>query len=68
MHWLLKHDPEAWALMNRTEERVAGLRTSTAELPPAQRPRRSARIWLGSVLLAMGHRLLRASPGSAASA
>jgi hypothetical protein len=68
MHWLLKHDPEAWALMNRTGERLAGLRTSKAEFPPPHRPRRSARVWLGSLLLAMGHRLLRASPGSAAPA
>jgi hypothetical protein len=31
-------------------------------------PRRLARVWLGSVLLAVGHRLLRTSPRPAAPA
>jgi hypothetical protein len=31
-------------------------------------PRRPARVWLGSVLLAVGHRLLRTSPRPAAPA
>ena len=31
-------------------------------------PRRRARVWLGSVLLALGHRLLRAAPEPAAPA
>jgi hypothetical protein len=35
---------------------------------PGPRPSRGARIWLGSVLLAMGRRLLRSAPGPAASA
>ncbi len=31
-------------------------------------PRRPARVWLGSILLAVGHRLLRTSPRPAAPA
>jgi hypothetical protein len=31
-------------------------------------PRRGARVWLGSILLAMGHRLLRSTPRPAAPA
>jgi hypothetical protein len=34
----------------------------------ARSPRRRVRVWLGSVLLAAGHRLLRAAPGPAAPA
>jgi len=34
----------------------------------ARPPRRPARVWLGSVLLTIGHRLLRTSPQPAASA
>jgi hypothetical protein len=55
--------------------RTEGLRAETrafdhrrALLDDARPPGRRARVWLGSVLLAAGHRLLRAAPGPAAPA
>jgi hypothetical protein len=65
MHWLLDHDPEAWALLMRTEERLADVRAFTGRRAlrrDSHAPRRRARVWLGSVLLAVGHRLVQTSP------
>jgi hypothetical protein len=72
MHQLLNKDPWAWAQLLRAEEVLAEARASAAlrallrDLHP---PRRRVRAWLGSVLLAVGHRLLRSVPtlGEAAS-
>jgi len=65
MRWLLVHDPEAWALLKRAEERIAEDRAFLAPRPTrsaSHTPRRRARVWLGSVLFAVGHRLLQTSP------
>jgi hypothetical protein len=65
MHWLLDHDPEAWALLMRTEERLADVRAFTGRRAlrrDSHAPRRRVRVWLGSVLLAVGHRLVQTSP------
>lgn len=64
-------DPRVEAYLLAAEERLEKARVFTARgrlLEDARRPRRPARIWLGSVLLAIGHRLIRATPGSAAPA
>jgi hypothetical protein len=64
-------DPRVEAYLLRAEEIVAEARAFSARralLRDARPPRRQARVWLGSVLLAVGHRLLRTAPGSAARA
>jgi hypothetical protein len=64
---------DSWteAYLLRAEERVAAARVFAARralLRDARPPRRPARVWLGSVLLAAGHRLLGTAPGSVAPA
>src|SRR5262245_42868615 len=64
---------DAWteAHLLRTEEGLAEARAFSARralLRDARPRRRHARVWLGSILLAAGHRLLRSVPGPAASA
>ena len=64
-------DPRTEAYLLRAEERMAEARafaTRRALLRAVHEPRRPARIWLGSILLAVGHRLLRSVPGSPAPA
>ena len=64
-------DPRVEAYLQRADEIVAEARAFTtrrALLRDARPPRRPARIWLGSVLLTVGHRLLRTAPGSVATA
>ena len=54
----------------RTEEMLAEARAFSAQralLRDARPPRRKARVWLGSVLLAVAHRLLQSAPGPATS-
>ena len=65
-------DPRVEAHLLRAEEIVAEARAFSARraiLRDAHPPRRPApvRAWLGSALLAVGHRLLRSVPGPAAS-
>jgi hypothetical protein len=61
---------DAWAqqLLDRAEDRLAAARVFTARhdaaLPP-RRPPGAARVWLGSILIAMGLRLLRPVPKQA---
>ncbi len=53
------------------EERMAEACAFVARralLRDARPPRRLTRVWLGSILLALGHRLLRTAPGSVAPA
>jgi hypothetical protein len=64
---------DAWteACLLKAEEALEEARARSARralLRDARPPRRTARVWLGSVLLALGHRLLRSVPGSEASA
>jgi hypothetical protein len=64
-------DPWAQAYLIRAEERLADARARAARqalLRNARPPRRRAQVWLGSVLLAVGHRLLRSVPKPAAPA
>ena len=64
-------DPRVEAYLQRADEIVAEARAFTtrrALLRDARPPRRPARIWLGSVLLALGQRLPRAAPGPVAPA
>ena len=64
-------DPRTEALLLRAEEVIAEARAFSARraiVRDARPPRRGARVWLGSVLLAIGHWLLRVAPGSVASA
>jgi hypothetical protein len=52
-------------LLIRAEERLAEARaftTGRAVLRDSPRPPRAARIWLGSVLIALGNRLARPLP------
>jgi len=64
-------DPWAEAHLLRAEDQLVEARTYVAQravlrdAPPTRRP---VRVWLGSVLLAVGHRLLRTAPGSVAAA
>ena len=63
-------DPRAEAYLLKVEEMLAEARAFSARralLRDARPPRRKARVWLGSVLLAVGHRLLQTVPGPAAS-
>jgi hypothetical protein len=64
-------DPWTEACLLRAADQLAEARTFVARravLRDARAPRRPARIWLGAVLLAVGHRLLRTPPGSVATA
>jgi hypothetical protein len=64
-------DPHLQAHMMRAEEMLEEARAYAALqalLRESRAPRRRARVWLGSVLLAVGHRLLRTSPRPAAPA
>jgi hypothetical protein len=59
------------AKLLQAEERMAQARAFTARralLRDSRPPRRGVRVWLGSFLLAAGHRLLGLPPSSAASA
>jgi hypothetical protein len=61
-------DAGAGQLLMRAEERLAEARaftTGRALLPDAPRQPRAARIWLGSVLIAVGNRLVRPLPKAA---
>jgi hypothetical protein len=58
---------DAWAqqLLDRAEDRLAGARAFTTRHGAARPPRRppgAARVWLGSLLIAMGHRVLGPMP------
>jgi hypothetical protein len=71
MRTYLIGDPRTEAYLLRAEELHAEARAFAARqalLRDARPPRRPARLWLGSILLAIGQRLLRAAPGSAAPA
>ena len=64
-------DPRVEAYLLRAEETLAEARAFSARqalIRDARPPRRQARVWLGSVLLAVGHRLLRSVPEPAATA
>ena len=64
-------DPGIEPLLMRAAERLAEARaftTGRAVRRDAPRPRRAARIWLGSVLIAVGNRLVRPLPKPAAPA
>jgi hypothetical protein len=64
-------DPRVEAYLLRAEDQLAEARAFSARralLRDARPPRRPARVWLGSILLAAGRRLLRAAPGSPAPA
>ena len=71
MHWQQIHDPAALALLRRAEERVAAAHAFAARrasLRDSHAPRRRVRVWIGSVLLAVGHSLLRSAAKRHASA
>ena len=71
MRHLQTDDPGVGQLLMRAEERLAEARaftTGRAFLPDAPRPPRAVRIWLGSVLIAVGNRLVRPLPKDAAPA
>jgi hypothetical protein len=58
-------DPHLQAHMMRAEEMLEEARAYVALqvlLRESRVPRRRARVWLGSVLLAVGHRLLQSAP------
>jgi hypothetical protein len=58
-------DPWVEAQLLRAEDVLAEARAYAARralLRDAQAPRRRARVWLGSVLLAIGHRLVQSMP------
>ena len=64
-------DPRVEAYLLRAEEQVAEARAFSARralIRDTRPPRRPVRVWLGSLLLAVGHRLLRPAPGSTAPA
>ena len=64
-------DSRTEAYLLRAEEQMAEARALAARraaLRDARPPRRPTRAWLGSILLAAGHRLIRTAPGSAAPA
>jgi hypothetical protein len=61
-------DVWADAKLLQAEELVAEARAFTARRPllrDSRPPRRGVRVWLGSFLLAVGHRLLGSVPSSA---
>jgi hypothetical protein len=63
-------DPRTEAYLLKVEEMLAEARAFSARralLRDARPPRRKARVWLGSILLVVGHRLLQSVPGPAAS-
>jgi len=71
MRQRLIDDPWAQQLLDRAEDRLAGARAFTTRHGAARPPRRppgAARVWLGSLLIAMGHRLLGPVPKPAAPA
>jgi hypothetical protein len=55
-------------MLQAREVLAEGLTARPAFPCESRPPRRPARVWLGSVLLAVGHRLLRTSPRPAAPA
>src|SRR5262245_22091327 len=55
-------------MVEASEVLMDGLTARRAFRSDSRPPRRPARLWLGSVLLAIGHRLLRTSPRPAATA
>ena len=64
---------DAWtqAYLLRAKERMEEARAFSARqalIRDARPPHRPARVWLGSLLLAVGQRLLRPAPGSTAPA
>ena len=64
-------DPWIEAHLLRAQDQLAEARAYVARravLRDAWPPRRSARVWLGSALLAAGHWLLRTASGSVATA
>jgi hypothetical protein len=64
-------DPQTEVYLLRAEEVLAealAFEARQALLRDSRPPGRGARVWLGSVLLAVGHRLLRARPRPAAPA
>lgn len=63
-------DPRTEAYLLKVEEMLVEARAFSARralLRGARPPRRKARVWLGSILLAVGHRLLQSVPEPAAS-
>jgi hypothetical protein len=67
----LTGDPWTQAYLLSAKERIEEARAFSARralLRDVRPPRRPARVWLGSVLLAAGHRLLGTAPGSVAPA
>jgi hypothetical protein len=68
MRQRLIDDPWAQQLLDRAEDRLAGARSFRAGQGAVGSPPRSpgaGRVWLGSLLIAMGHRLLRPVPKQA---
>ena len=64
-------DPWTEAHLLRAEDQLAEARTYVARralLREARAPRRPVRMWLGSVLVAVGNRLLGTATGSVATA
>src|SRR5262245_29067600 len=65
MRQRLIDDPWAQQLLDRAEDRLGLARAFTirrAVVGPRRRPPRAGRAWLGSLLIAMGQRLLRPVP------
>jgi len=63
MRWLY-YDPQFQAHVLRAEELLEEARVYVARralLRDSRAPRRPARVWLGSVLVAVGHCLLRSA-------
>jgi hypothetical protein len=61
MRWQFVNDPVVHAQLIRAEEVLEQARAFTARralLRDARPPRRRARVWLGSVLITLGRRLL----------
>jgi hypothetical protein len=65
MRQRLTDDPWAQQLLDRAEDRLAGaraFRARQAAVDPLRRRPGAARVWLGSLLVAIGHRLLGPVP------
>jgi len=65
MRQRLIDDPWARQLLDRAEDRLSEARDFTigrALVGPRRPPRGTARVWLGSLLISMGLRLLRPVP------